>query len=188
MDWSKSCQICKNQPTMHTMSQRYWLNRPYLHKLPDSKEGHKPCTLRYLRFSLQSTAPMGDVDILFGPQSQMPHINRILWTVTRGHMLWTIWSLRISSRRHDNQPDPPTPQHRTELLAEYSFLSNLLKHIRILRYSDKARTKLWDEYQKAISFKIQSLMNSLPEATGAPVSIQTAITDFFAVIRPTPNP
>ena len=32
--------------------------------------------------SLHSTAPMRDVDILFAPQSQMPHFNRILWTVT----------------------------------------------------------------------------------------------------------
>ena len=175
---SQECTLCHNgiDSIEHT-----FINCPIAKKVTSLAH-------RVISEFLLSPNPMRDVDILFGPQFQMPHDSRVLWTVTRGHMLWTIWSLRSSSRRPDNQPDPPIPQHRTELLAEYSFLSNLLKHIRILRYSDKPRTEQWDNYQKAILFKIQSLMNALPEAENIPVSIQTAITDFFAVLHPPSNP
>jgi len=133
---------------------------------------------------LLSTAAMGDIDILFGPQYQMPHDPKVLWTVTRGHMLWTIWNLRAYSHRPDNQPDPPISQHRIELLAEYGFLSSLLKHITILRFSDKPRTRQWDEYQNAIVNEIRSLMNSLPEAAGIPVSIQTLLLISFQCYNP----
>ena len=174
---SQECTLCRNgiDSIEHT-----FINCPIAKKVTNLAH-------RIISEFLHSATAMGDVDILFGPQSQMPHDSRVLWTITRGHMLWTTWSLRISFRRPNNPPDSPTPQDRIELLAEYSFLSNLLKHIRILRYSDKARIEQWVEYQKVIVNEIRSLISSLPEAANIPVSIQTVITDFFAVPRPSPN-
>ena len=61
-------------------------------------------------------------DILFGPQYQMTHDSRILWTVTRGHMLWSLWSVRAFSRSNDS-PEREINVSMLESLVQYSFLT-----------------------------------------------------------------
>ena len=64
-------------------------------------------------------------DILFGPQYQMTHDSRILWTVTRGHMLWSLWSVRAFSRSNDS------PEREINIF--FSFIQFKEREINIFR-------------------------------------------------------
>ena len=96
-------------------------------------------------------------------------------------MLWSLWSVRAFSRSNDS-PEREINVYRLESLVQYSFLNSLLKHARILRYSDRKRREAWECVVRYLPQHIQPLLPTQRiNQLGRPPD-QLAITDFFPVL------